>query len=205
MPYLIGIAGPSGAGKTLLATTLAARLDAPIVCLDSYYLDLGHLTFEERVRMNFDEPAALDHDLLMQQFAELAAGGEIAVPVYDFARHTRTDAVERVRATEFAIIEGLFALYWEDVRRILGTKVYVDVEDQTCFERRLERDMRERGRSRTSVCSQYTETVRPMAARYVWPSKAHAQVVVSGTDPVERNADAVLQHIGSMVEHPVSR
>jgi uridine kinase len=167
MPYLIGIAGPSGAGKTLLATTLAARLDAPIVSLDSYYLDLAHLAFEQRVRMNFDEPASLDHGLLMRQFEDLAAGREIAVPVYDFARHTRSTAVERVRAGEFAVIEGLFALYWEDVRRVLGTRVYIEAADHTCFERRLDRDLRERGRSRESVCSQYAETVRPMAARHI--------------------------------------
>lgn len=195
MPYLIGIAGPSGAGKTLLASTLAATLQAPIVSLDSYYLDLGHLPFKERARTNFDAPAALDRDLLAAHLAALAAGRDIDVPVYDFTRHARATAVERVRAAGFAIVEGLFALHWADVHELFGTKVYIEAPDDVCFARRLDRDTRERGRSPESVHAQYAETVRPMAALYIRPSREAADVVVSGLDPVAASVESVLAHI----------
>ncbi len=202
MPYLIGIAGPSGAGKTLLASTLAETLHAPIVALDSYYLDLGHLTFEDRARTNFDEPAALDRDLLAAHLTALAAGQDIGVPVYDFTRHARAAGVMPVRAADYAIVEGLFALHWADVRELFGTKVYVEAPDGVCFARRLDRDTRERGRSPESVHAQYAETVRPMAALYVRPSRAAADVVVSGLDPIAASVESVLAHI-EFIRRPV--
>ncbi len=193
--YLIGIAGPSGAGKTMLARTMAQLLEAPVVSLDSYYLDLGHLTFLERTRTNFDEPAAIDRDLLAAHLAALAAGRDIQAPIYDFTQHVRTRETERVRAGEFAILEGLFTLHWADIRDLLGTKVYVDAPDEVCYARRLERDTRERGRSPESVYAQYKKTVRPMAARYVWPARRVADVVVSGLDDIAQSTAAVLAHV----------
>ncbi|MFB3830151.1 MAG: uridine kinase [Bryobacteraceae bacterium] len=198
-PYLIGVAGPSGSGKTELARKLASALSAPVVALDSYYRELSHLTVEERARVNFDVPAALDHDLLCGQLALLAAGGEIAVPVYDFSRHTRAPEVQCVRAGRFAIVEGLFALYWEQVRALLGTGVYVHTADELCFARRLERDVRERGRTPESVVAQYEQTVRPMAERYVFPERDVADVVVSGVEPLERTAAQVLEHVYAQI------
>ncbi len=194
MPYLIGIAGPSGSGKTYLAEALGKALAAPILSLDCYYRELSHLPFEERSKSNFDAPDSLDHGLLRRQLAQLAAGAEIEAPVYDFTRHTRADEVRRFCPAGFVIVEGLFALYWDDVRALLGTKVYVELPDPVCFERRLERDMRERGRSRESVCEQYDETVRPMAERYIAPTRRWADVVVGGADPIARSVAAVLAH-----------
>jgi len=194
-PYLIAIAGPSGSGKTEIARRLASILDAPILSLDSYYRDAAHLPLAERHAINFDEPRALDHELLIGQLAVLAEGGEIAVPVYDFTRHVRAAAVDRLRAEGFAIVEGIFALYWEDVRRLAGTRVFVDVPDEICLARRMERDIRERGRSVESVIEQYAATVRPMAERYVRPTREFADVVASGADPVEFSIQAVLAHV----------
>jgi uridine kinase len=190
--HLIGIAGPSGSGKTELARALADKLGAPLIPLDSYYRDLAHLPIEERARTNFDVPEAIEHELLLAHVAALAAGGTVEIPVYDFTRHLRTDRVVTVRAGEFGVLEGLWALYWEDVRRLLGTKVYVDTVDAVCFERRLARDLRERGRSAESVAAQYAATTRPMALRYVLPARQYADVVVSGVEAVERSAAAVL-------------
>jgi uridine kinase len=148
---LIGIAGPSGAGKSELARSLARALDAPIVALDSYYKDLSQLPVEERSGANFDVPEALDAELLTTQLGSLSKGEEIRVPVYDFARHVRTGETRRVIAGPFAIVEGLFTLYWEPVRSLLSIKVFVDAEAEVCFRRRLERDMGERGRTAESV------------------------------------------------------
>lgn len=195
MPYLIGVAGPSGAGKSELARSVAARLAAPIVALDSYYRDLAHLPLEERARSNFDVPEALDGALLAEQLARLAEGREIAKPVYDFAQHIRAAEVEYVQPAEFVLIEGLFTLHFEEVRRLLGTKVYVDAPDEVCFERRLARDVRERGRTPESVARQYRETVRPMAERYILPTRQYADVVVSGADNLEAATAAVIRHI----------
>lgn len=203
-PYLIGIAGPSGAGKTELARKLAGSLSAPIVSLDCYYRDLAHLPLEERARANFDVPDALDHALLVEQLVLLAQGAEIARPVYDFALHVRAPAVERVPPGKFAIVEGLLTLHWEDVRGLFGTKVYVHAEDEICFTRRLERDVRERGRSCESVEKQYRETVRPMAELYTWPTRRWADVVVRGTDPLEQSAAAVLEHVERQFSRPLA-
>ena len=189
--FLIGIAGPSGSGKTELARALAQSLDAPILSLDSYYPDMAHLPLEERARTNFDVPEMIDHELLSAHLRTLTGGGAVEVPVYDFTCSTRTDRTETVRAGEFGVLEGLWALHWEDIRRLLGIKVYVDTPDQVCFERRLARDLRERGRSTESVEAQYAAMTRPMAQRYVLPLREFADVVVSGVEPIERSVAAL--------------
>ncbi len=191
-PHLIGVAGPSCAGKTELARALGDRLPAPIISLDSYYVDLVHLPFEERPRTNFDVPESLDKDLFVNQLRQLSRGEEIHVPVYDFTRHIRASETKSVRAGEFVIVEGLFALYWEEVRALLGTKVFVFADDDICFGRRLERDVRERGRTPESVREQYDSTVRPMAETYILPTRRFADLVLSGTDPFEQSVRAVL-------------
>ena len=189
--YLIGIAGPSGSGKTELARALAASLGAPILSLDSYYPDMTDLPLEERARANFDVPEMIERDLLFTHLRTLAAGGAVEIPVYDFTCNSRTDRTETVIAGEFGVLEGLWALYWEEIRRLLGIKVYVDTPEQVCFERRLARDLRERGRSVESVTAQFEATTRPMARRYVLPLRQFADVVVSGVEPVERSVAAV--------------
>ena len=191
-PCLIGIAGPSCAGKTELARRLADALDAPIVALDSYYHSLDHLPLEQRARSNFDVPEALDAELLARHVAQLARGEEIQVPVYDFSCHMRTTAVRSVRATQYALIEGLFALHWEAVREMLNVKVYVGAGDGVCLRRRIERDVRERGRTPESVLVQYRTTVEPMARQYVLPTAAFASLVVDGEARIEESLAAAL-------------
>jgi uridine kinase len=192
---MIAIAGPSCAGKTETARAVAKVLNARIVAIDSYYVNLNHLTYEQRCKFNFDEPSSIDRHLLVEQLRSLAAGNAVETPVYDFTRHTRAAATERIEPAPFLIIEGLFVLYWDDVRNLCGTTVYVDAPDELCLERRKRRDICERGRTVESVLKQYDETVRPMAAKYVWPSKELAGLVVSGTDPLEHCATQVLQDV----------
>jgi uridine kinase len=192
--YLIGIAGPSGAGKTYLATHLAAALDASVLTLDRYYRDLSHLLLEERARMNFDAPEVLDHELIVDQVAGLRNNETVQLPVYDFATHTRTRRTEVLRPAEVVIVEGLFTLHWPRLRELLGIKVFVDMNDEVCLTRRQERDVRERGRTPESVVQQYAATVAPMAYRYVRPTIVHADVVVSGNEPIGDGVSRILAH-----------
>jgi uridine kinase len=191
-PCLIGIAGPSCAGKTELARRLADTLDAPIVALDCYYHSLDHLPLEQRARSNFDVPESLDADLLARHVRQLARGEEIQVPIYDFTCHHRTTAVRAVRATRYALIEGLFTLHWEAVRELLDVKLYVGAADSVCLRRRIERDVRERGRTPESVLEQYRTTVEPMARQYVFPTAAFAGLVLDGEARIDESIAAAL-------------
>jgi uridine kinase len=192
--YLIGIAGPSGAGKTYLATHLAAAMGAKVLGLDHYYRDLSHLSLEERALANFDDPQALERELLVEQVACLRKGETVALPRYDFATHTRAQATEILEPSPVLIVEGLFAIYWPELRELLCTKVYVDMNDEVCLTRRMHRDVSERGRTADSVLQQYRNTVAPMAEQYVRPCVAHADVVVFGADPIEEEVERVLAH-----------
>lgn len=199
--YLIGIAGPSGAGKSYLARHLAQRLSAPVLALDHYYRDLSHLQLEERARTNFDEPAALEHELLIEQIADLQAGRAVHLPIYDFALHTRTGTTQFFEPSAFVIIDGLFTLHWPEIRRMLGTGVYVEMSEDICLLRRTGRDVRERGRSPESVLEQFRATVGPMAERYVKPSRRHADVIVPGDAPISASSDRILEHVRQHIGH----
>lgn len=192
--YLIGVAGPSGAGKTYLATHLAAALHASVLALDRYYRDLSHLPLEERARVNFDAPQALDHELIVEQVASLRNNETVHLPVYDFASHTRTRRTEVLRPSHVVIVEGLFTLHWPSLRELLGTKVFVNLNDEVCLTRRQARDVRERGRTPESVMEQYAAVVAPMAQRYVRPCIVYADVVVSGTESIIEVVSRVLAH-----------
>jgi uridine kinase len=200
--YLIGIAGPSGAGKSYLATHLADRLQAPVLALDHYYRDLSHLPLEERARINFDDPAALEHELLIAQVGHLREGEAIEIPTYDFSVHTRTGETQSFQSAPFVIVEGLFTLHWPELRRLLSTRVFVDMTDDICLQRRRERDVRERGRTPESVVEQFRATVAPMAERYVRPTQLYADVVVSGAAAIEEEVERVLDHIQRNTQEP---
>ncbi|HWS95048.1 MAG TPA: uridine kinase [Candidatus Methylomirabilis sp.] len=193
--YLIGIAGPSGAGKSYLAWHLANRLSVPVLALDHYYRDLSHLPLEQRAHSNFDEPAALEHELFIAHVADLHAGRAIRVPTYDFSSHARTSVTQTFEPAPFILIEGLFTLHWPELRRLLGTGVYVDMTDDVCLRRRQERDVSERGRTPESVVEQFRATVAPMADRYVRPTRLHAHLVLSGNAPVDEGVSRVLDHV----------
>jgi uridine kinase len=203
--YLIGIAGPSGAGKSYLARHLADRLHAPVLAIDHYYRDLSHLTLAERARTNFDNPAALEDDLLVAQVKALSQGQQIEIPTYDFSVHTRSVPTQLFSPAAFVIVEGLFTLHWPELRRLLGTRVYVDMTDDVCLQRRQDRDVRERGRTPESVIHQFRTTVAPMAERYVRPTQAHADVVVFGGTLILDEVECVLDHVRQNIQEPNMR
>lgn len=194
-PYMIGVAGPSCAGKTELAERLSVLLPAPVLALDNYYLDYSERPLNERAQLNFDIPESLDHDLFRAHVLALSRGEEIARPVYDFTSHTRTRATKPVKPGPFVIVEGLFVLHWEDVRSLLDTRVFVDLDDRTCLGRRIFRDVNERGRTPESVIIQFSQMVRPMAEKYVRPTRSFADVVVFGDDPIDASVAVVMAHV----------
>jgi uridine kinase len=178
---LIGIAGASGSGKTLVAHTLYEQLGTQkVVNLqeDSYYKDLAHLAFEERVKFNFDHPDAFDHQLLRKHVSLLLKGKTIKHPVYDFTTHTRKKETRKVGPHEIVILEGILILAIPELRELMDIKIYIDTPADICFIRRLQRDMEERGRSVDSVIKQYQETVRPMYLQFVEPSKRYADIII---------------------------
>ncbi len=177
MAYLIGIAGGTGAGKSTIVRGLLDRIGGRVLDLDSYYLCRSELTANERQRVNYDEPGAIDAALLEAHLASLARDEPVEKPVYSFATHTRV-GVEVVTAARLVVVEGLFTLWWEAIRALLDVKVFVDAPADLRLMRRIRRDVAERGRTVDEVLRQYVATVRPMHERYVEPLRAHANVVV---------------------------
>ncbi|MFH1571524.1 MAG: uridine kinase [Gemmatimonadota bacterium] len=189
-PVLVGIAGPSCSGKSSIARLLATSLPGAglVLPMDHYYHDLGRMAPAARHRFNFDVPESIDLDLLLGNLQGLTRGETVVKPVYLFPEHVRASEGEPVGPADCVVVEGLFALYWLEIRSLLGLAVFVEAPDAVCLSRRIERDVRERGRTRESVVEQYTRTVRPMGARHVTPTRAWAELVLDGTAAV---ADSV--------------
>jgi uridine kinase len=195
---LIGIAGPSCAGKGTLANWLAERLPAGILPVDAYYRPLDGLSLEERAKVNFDEPHSIDDELLAEQLIALMEGKAIYHPEYDFSRHTRKPQTIRLEPLPYIILEGLFTLHWEAVRRLLTASVYITAPDQVCLPRRIHRDQEERGRSEQSVRDQYEDTVAPMRKQFIEPTARYADLILNGTDLIEVNGQKTLALVSSV-------
>jgi uridine kinase len=195
-PTVLAIAGCSGSGKTTLANELARTLRGLRFHLDDYYLDLGDLPLAERMKKNFDDPSLIEVPLLARHIAALARGESIDRPIYDFANHTRVPGrSQRVAAGPFLIVEGLFALHYRELLPYYNLRVYVDAPDSVCFERRLKRDVEERGRTPEMVREQYDLTVRPACMAYVRPSAKNADLVVDGTGALDWKVERVMTEL----------
>jgi uridine kinase len=180
-PVIIGVAGGTGSGKTTVVREIVSRLgpeDVAVVQHDSYYRDRSGIPPEERARINYDHPDALETPLLVEHLGELKAGRSIEVPVYDFATHTRTSGVVPLAPHRVVIVEGILVLAEPDLRAQMAIRVFVDTDADIRMIRRLRRDIRDRGRTLESVVEQYLETVRPMHLEFVEPSKRHAHVII---------------------------
>jgi uridine kinase len=195
-PVVMAIAGCSGSGKTTLANELARTLGGLRFHLDDYYLDLGNLPLAERVQKNFDDPVLIEVPLLARDVAALARGESIDRPIYDFATYTRVPGrSQRLTAGPFLIVEGIFALYYRELLPNYHLRVFVDAPDALCFERRLKRDIEERGRTPEIVREQYDRTVRPSSVAYVRPSAANADLVVDGTGALDWKVERVMTEL----------
>lgn len=176
---LIGIAGPSGSGKTTLAKMLSKRLNEKIVILsiDRYYKDLSSLPAEEREKVNFDVPSAIDWNLLMEHVKCLMEGKEISAPIYSFVTHTR-EGFERITPEEVIVVEGIFALWDEKLNKLMDVRVFVDTPLDICLIRRLQRDVIERGRDIKEVITRWIRDVRPGYELFVRPSARNAHLII---------------------------
>jgi uridine kinase len=181
MPFVIGIAGGTGAGKTTIAHALAHALPAEHVASiehDHYYRDLRHLDAAARDRVNFDHPDALESELLVDHLTRLRRGEPVQVPIYDFTTHTRRTETREIAPAPVIVVEGILVLADPCLREQLDVKVYVDTDADIRVLRRLARDLHERARSFDSVREQYYATVRPMHLQFVEPSKRWADVII---------------------------
>ncbi len=178
---LVGIAGASGSGKTLVAQNIYNELGSEKVVLiqeDSYYKDLSHIPFNARVGRNFDHPDAFDHDHLYEQVKDLLAGKSISHPIYDYTTHCRSSEIRAVGPHQVVFLEGILVLTDARLRDLMDIKVFVSTDPDICFIRRLNRDIKERGRDVDSVIRQYIDTVRPMYFQFIEPSKRYADIII---------------------------
>lgn len=187
-PLIIGVAGGSGSGKTTIAKAILSQIgsiEALILQHDSYYRDLSHLSVEKRATVNFDHPDSLETDLMVHQINELIAGREVEVPRYDFTTHSRVSPGTIKRPAEVILVEGILILAEPSLRELMDLKIFVDTDSDLRFIRRLERDIKERGRSMESVVNQYLHSVRPMHLAFVESSRRYADILIpEGYNPV---------------------
>lgn len=189
---VIAIAGGTGSGKSTLARAVAEPLGAQILAIDDYYRPLNHLTFEERDRVNFDDPAAIDDDLLLAHVASLLAGRAVQKPRYDFSRHTRFSGDEKFEPGTVLIVEGIFALCWPRLNALCAERIFVDAPTDLRFQRRLERDVMERGRDTLEVTRRFRDHVEPMHRLHVEPTRVSSTRIVRGDGALEASVAELL-------------
>ncbi|NWG20376.1 MAG: uridine kinase [Chloroflexi bacterium] len=180
-PLVIGVAGGSGSGKTTVSNAILDRVGRERIAFlphDSYYRDLSHLPLEERARVNFDHPDAFDNALFLEHIDMLIRGETIGAPIYDFASYVRLPGVVPVSPRPVILLEGILLFVDAELRRRMDIKLFVDAESDLRILRRLQRDIRERGRTVESVIEQYLRTVRPMHLEFVEPSKRYADIII---------------------------
>lgn len=179
--FIIGVAGGSGSGKSTVTEHIVGAIGADkvaVIIQDNYYVDLGHLTPEQRRKVNFDHPDSFDWELMLKQIDDLSNGVPIEMPTYDYSRDTRRSETITVLSAPIIVIEGLFALLDASMRKYMALRIFVDTADDIRFIRRLQRDIIERGRSTESVIKQYLESVRPMHRQFIEPSKRNAHIII---------------------------
>ena len=177
---VIGIAGGTGSGKTTLMNNLIQTFSENVTVLshDNYYKRHDDLTYEERCQLNYDEPAALETDLMAIHLDKLRHGEAIDCPVYDFTVHNRSDKTIRIEPKRVIIVEGILIFENQPLRDLMDIRIFVDTDADVRLCRRIKRDVNKRGRSLESVLTQYQTTVKPMHEKYVEPSKKYANIIV---------------------------
>src|SRR5271155_563821 len=195
--FIVGLAGPSGSGKSTVAKRLASRLSGHVLSMETYSTTMSHLPLEERAKVNYDAPEAIDIRLLESHIRDYAAGKTIEAPIYDFAQHMRVkDQCEHIPARSVLIVEGILALHFAQLRPHFDLSIYLDAPEEVCFHRRKVRDITERQRAVDFILWQYKNAVLPATRQYVLPSKSYANLVLDSNadlETVEKNLyDAIM-------------
>lgn len=201
-PLLILVAGGSASGKSTVVSEIVSKAgleDVLIIRHDDYYKDQSEMPFEKRMDINYDHPDALDSDLLQSHLNHLLKGQSIEKPLYDFVSYTRKKETEIVSPKKVIIVEGILILNDTNIRKLSHLNVYVELDDDTRFIRRMMRDLNERGRSIESIVTHYQNTVKPMFYKFVKPSKRHAHVIIPNDDKHDIGVDLIASKIKSVL------
>ncbi len=197
-PLLILVAGGSASGKSTVVQEILDRAgidEVLIIKHDDYYLDQSHLPLQVRFLTNYDHPSSLDNQLLIEHLKKLLNGEPIDKPVYDFVNHTRSLEIEHVKPKPIIIVEGILILENEEIRKLSDISLFVELDDDTRFIRRMLRDMKERGRSLESIINQYQSTVKPMFHKYIKPTKRYADVIIPNDHKHDIAVDLIVTKI----------
>ncbi|MFM7489324.1 MAG: uridine kinase [Actinomycetota bacterium] len=201
-PFVIGVAGGTCSGKTTVAERLVDLVGTDQLALirqDAYYIDRSHQTFDDRARANYDHPDAFDWELMNQHLLALLAGQTIPLPVYDYADHNRSKDVVMVAPAPIVVFEGILALYDASLRELFDLSVFVDTDADVRLIRRLQRDVRDRGRTPERIMNQYMTTVRPSHIQFIEPSKRYADVIIPEGGHNDRALDVLLARISTAI------
>ncbi len=180
-PFVIGIAGGSGSGKTTVTRSIVEAVNlvnVTMLTVDSYYFDQSDRPMSERAQVNYDSPTAFEWPLVFEHLNRLRSGVAVEVPVYDFTTHTRSSITEPAHPGAVIVVDGILVLHDPELRELLDLAVYLDVDDDLRFIRRMERDVTERGRTTETVVRQYLTTVRPSHVQFVEPTRRFADVII---------------------------
>jgi uridine kinase len=205
-PFVIGVCGGSGSGKTTVAKNileLAGRDRVAHLLHDHYYKDLGHLTYEERCQVNFDHPDSLDNELFKQHLRQLSEYQPVECPIYDFKTHRRTEQTFSIFPRQVVVVEGILIFADPELRSLMDLRVFVDTDADLRVLRRINRDVAERGRTLESVIDQYLTTVRPMHNEFVAPGKKYANLVLPEGGMNEVAIDILLTKVESVLKQAI--
>ncbi len=202
-PFVIGVAGGTGSGKTTVSRAIQDAVGRERIAYlqhDNYYNDHSHLPPEERGKLNYDHPDSLDTQFMVEQLQQLRNNQAIAMPMYNFATHSRLADTQRVEPAKIILVEGILIFAERSLRKLMDMRIFVDTDADLRFIRRLKRDMDERGRSLDSIVNQYLATVRPMHMEFVEPSKRYADIIVPAGGHNRVAMEMIVSRIHTLLE-----
>lgn len=193
---IIGIYGGTGSGKTTIVNMIASHFssnDIEIISQDSYYKDNSDISYEDRCKLNFDHPDAIDFNLLHKHIENLRKGETVEQPIYDFKIHNRLKKTIQIKPKKILILEGILIMCHAEIRSIFDLKIFINANSKTRMERRIKRDIAERGRSRDEVLKRYIETLKPMHEKFIEPTKIYANYIIENQFDNKLNIDELLE------------